>query len=472
MIATIARKEFTEVVRDGRFRWAAGVVLVLLVAALLLGWQHFREVREQQAEAARLDREVWLSQGERNPHSAAHFGRYAFKPSPPLSFVDRGINSYTGVAIWMEAHYQNSARFRPVEEATTAGRFGELTAAIILQLLVPLLVILLAFALFAGEREAGTLRQLLSLGVRARDLAAGKALGVSAALLLLLVPATLIGAAALAFAAAPDGMSASVGRFLLLALSYLLYFGAFLGLSLAVSARARSARVALVALLAFWIVSSLVVPRVAADVSERLYPAPSRTEFWRDVQRDLREGIDGHNPADRRREELRQRLLAQYNVARVEDLPVNFSGIALQAGEEYGNQVFDRHYARLWGAYERQNRTHEALAVVSPLLAIRSVSMGVAGTDWAQHRRFAEAAETYRRDLQRQLNNDLAYNSRTGQTYLANASLWEQSPPFVYEPPGMGWIMRHHAWSFALLVLWFVVAAIPAYASVRRLKIS
>lgn len=471
MISTIARKEFTEIVRDGRFRWAAGIVLVLLVAALVMGWQHFREVQKQQQAAQVLDREVWLAQGERNPHSAAHFGRYAFKPSPPLSFVDSGINAYTGVAIWMEAHYQNSARFRPIEDATTAGRFGELTAAIVLQLLVPLLVVLLAFALFAGEREAGTLRQLLSLGVRPRDLAAGKALGVAGALLLLLVPATLIGVAALTFASTPDGMSASVGRFLLLAVSYLLYFGAFLGVAIAVSAWVRSARVALVALLAFWIMGSLVVPRVAADVSERAYPAPSRTEFWRDVNREMREGIDGHNPSDRRREELRQRVLAQYSVSRIEDLPVNFSGIALQAGEEYGNQVFDRHYARLWQTYASQNRVHDALALVSPLLAIRSVSMGVAGTDWAQHQRFAEAAETYRRDLQRQLNGDLANNSRTGQTYLANAGLWEQAPPFDYAPPGLGWIMRHHAWSLALLVLWFTVASALAYVSVRRIKV-
>ena len=94
-----------------------------------------------------------------------------------------------GVAVWLEAHKQNDFRYRPAQDATAVARFGELSAAAVLQLLVPLLIILLGFSAFAGERDLGTLRQLLSLGVRPRDLAAGKALGVASALGLLLVPA-------------------------------------------------------------------------------------------------------------------------------------------------------------------------------------------------------------------------------------------------------------------------------------------
>jgi ABC-2 type transport system permease protein len=45
--------------------------------------------------------------------------------------------------------------------------FGELTGATVLQLLVPLLIVMLSFDALAGERESGTLRQLMSLGVRA-----------------------------------------------------------------------------------------------------------------------------------------------------------------------------------------------------------------------------------------------------------------------------------------------------------------
>ena len=77
-----------------------------------------------------------------------------------------------------------------------------------LQLLIPLLIILLAFSTFAGEREPGTLRQVLSLGVSRRNLALGKALGVAGALGLLLVPATVLGLAALASAQADEAAGA------------------------------------------------------------------------------------------------------------------------------------------------------------------------------------------------------------------------------------------------------------------------
>ena len=57
MTLSIARKEFVDLVRDGRFRWAAAIVTLLLVAAMAVGWRGWREVRAEheqaQAEARR-----------------------------------------------------------------------------------------------------------------------------------------------------------------------------------------------------------------------------------------------------------------------------------------------------------------------------------------------------------------------------------------------------------------------------------
>ncbi len=92
--------------------------------------------------------------------------------------VDTGIDPYVGVAAWLEAHRQNEFRYRPAQDRTSIQRFGELTAAEILQSLLPLFIIMLAFR----EREAGTLRQVLCLGVTRRDLLASKALGVAGAM--------------------------------------------------------------------------------------------------------------------------------------------------------------------------------------------------------------------------------------------------------------------------------------------------
>jgi ABC-2 type transport system permease protein len=453
MVRIIAGKEFRDTLRDGRFRGAGLVVFLLLVTALGAGWMHFRELKAQHAAASDAAREDWLTQGNKNPHSAAHYGVHVFKPQLALSFVDRGLDPYTGVTVWLEAHRQNDFLYRPAQDGSAAQRLGNLTAASVLQVLVPLLVILLAFGAFAGEREAGTLRQVLALGVPPRQLAWGKAAGIAAALGLALLPAAALGALALTLA---SGASPGLGRVALLGLAYLAYFAVFAAVALIVSARARSSRQALIVLLAFWAVNTLIAPRVATDLSRSLHPTPSAFEFNRKMRFDLEQGMDGHSPADQRRAQLQERVLAEHGVEHVEDLPFNFAGYALQRSEEYGDEVFDRHYGLLWEAFGRQARVHEAAALVAPLLAVRSISMGLAGTDFEQHRHFAAAAEQYRRRLVRLMNEDLTYNSRSGETYVADAGLWSDVDPFEYEAPRAAWVMGNARLSIIILLLWLV----------------
>ena len=473
MIARIARKEFTEMARDGRFRLAAGIVMALLLASLALGWSHYRDVNAQHEEARRSTRQQWLKQGRKNPHSAAHYGIYAFKPKMPLSLVDRGVDAYTGVAAWLEAHKQNEFKYRPAQDATAVARFGELTAAAVLQLLIPLLIILLAFPAFAAERELGTLRQLMSLGVLPSDLALGKGMGIAAALGTLLVPATAVGVTAIGLASGADALGADAGRLAVMALGYLLYFGTFVGLALAVSALSGSSRTALILLLGFWIANGLIAPRVASDLARRMHPTPSALEFGLGIEEDIKNGLSGHDPADRRAKELEARVLAQYKVKSVAELPVSFTGIALQEGEEYGNQVFDKHYADLWGTFSRQDDVHRAASAFAPLLAVRSLSMGLAGTDSAQHRDFAAAAERYRRALVKRMNDDVTEHGKSaGRGYVASEDLWAKIPNFEYSAPGLGRILAGEWPSLVVLSAWFVATATAAVVVTARMRAS
>ncbi|MDQ3089406.1 MAG: DUF3526 domain-containing protein [Acidobacteriota bacterium] len=472
MITKIARKEFTEMWRDGRFRWSALIVLALLVAALALGWKNYTTAKAEQTRAQAESRESWTNQGERNPHSAAHFGVYAFRPKMPLSLVDSGLDNFTGTNVWVEAHYQNPLRGRLIEDATALQRFGELTAAGVLQLLLPLMIIFLAFDAFAGERTNGTLRQILSLGVSRSQLVAGKTLGFLAVLLLLLIPAVVIGILALALATGGDVLLSSVPRFLLLCISYLLYFVAFIGIALSVSAFAATTRTALIILLGFWIFSCLLAPRIANDLAERIYPTPTAAEFWAGVEKDMKEGIDGHNPANNRTKELEQKILAQYGAAKVENLPINFNGIALDAGEEYGNQVFDKHWRVVWQTYYAQENVQELGGLFAPFLPVRSVSQGLAGTDLAHNEHFTNAVERYRRDFNRFLNINFAENSTTkdGYKYFVNRETWEKSPEFNYIAPNTNWVLSKQIFNLALLFVWCFGALGLAVVAANQMK--
>ena len=149
----IARHTFTELSRDGRFRLTAALLVVLTVVAGLAGWQQVNALRAEAAAAATGERGRWLDQGNKNPHSAAHYGIYAFKEPRPLAVVDPGVQAYLGSAVYLEAHKQNEPLYRPAQDGTALQRFGDLSPALVGQALLPLLVILLGFAAFAGERE-------------------------------------------------------------------------------------------------------------------------------------------------------------------------------------------------------------------------------------------------------------------------------------------------------------------------------
>lgn len=469
MLLRIARKEFLEMARDGRFRIAGGIVLALLLTSLGLGWQRHGEVTAAHQTATAQERQIWESQGEKNPHSAAHYGVYAFKPTGRLAFLDPGTEAYTGVTVFLEGHKQNQFLYRPARDGNTLQRFGELTAAAVLQLLIPLLIILLAFSTFAGERESGTLRQVLSLGVRRRDLALGKALGVAAALGLLLVPATLLGSAALASAQA-DAASGGLLRALAMAGAYLIYLGSFVGVTLAVSARARSAQFALVALLAVWVFVCLMAPRAATDLARSQHPTPSAHEFAAALAEDRDDGIQGVTYDDYL-EHRRTELLAEYEVERVEDLPINYNGWRLQVSEEYANQFFDRHYARLWDQFEAQDGLRQKAGFVAPILAVRSLSMALAGTDFSHFRRFAEQAELYRRELVAFLNGDLRDNAGPrGFGYTQTEEFWAHAPAFAYDAPDAGWALAGESASLAALLAWFLVAGVWAWRGALRLE--
>jgi ABC-2 type transport system permease protein len=456
-----------EMFRDGRFQIAAGVVGVLLLASLAAGWKQYTDLKTQHQTAQVAERQNWLGQRPKNPHQGAHYGVYAFKPKNQLSVVDAGVDPYVGVAVYLEAHKQNEFKFRPAQDASTSiQRFGDLTAAAVLQLLVPLLIILLTFSAFAGEREQGTLRQVLSLGVSRTRFAAGKALGITGALAVVLVPATLIGVLALTLTSATELLAVNIARTLWMVAAYSVYFLIFLALSLAISAFSSSSRVALVTLLAFWMVNGVIATRAFSDLAGYLHPTPSEVEFDTALQRDLADTRD----LDAKLAAIQTGLFQKYGVQKLDDLPVNFRAISLQEAEEHGYTIFEKHFGSVFDRFEQQNRVYQWGAVAAPLVAVRSISMGLAGTDFAHHRHFTDAAENYRRTIIKYMNDDiLVHPVKAGQEYLAGSDLWQKVPEFHYEEPDVTWALSHYTTSLSLLGAWLVVTIAITVVAARRL---
>jgi len=461
MITLIAWKDFKEFTRDGRLYWAGGVVAILFFAALAVGWQRQREIASERAVAQTLDYDSWVHQAKRHPHDAAHQGMHVFKPEPPLSIFDPGIDPYVGSSIWLQAHRESELKFRPAQDATGLQRLGNLSGAWVLQVLGPLLVIILGFNAFAGERERGTLRQTLSLGVSYRQLLWGKALALAFSLTVLLAPGLLVAAVTVAFGAvggAPGGAFLRIG---ILAAGYAVYLGTAIFVVLAVSAKAPSSRVSLVTLLGLWIAVAILAPRITADLSRLWYPSPSRSEFDTVLDSDLKSAY-------------RNAWIENFNVATRwgAELPLDKWGIALRVDDHAGYGVMDRHFEELWDTFARQQRAQEWAGIVAPILSVQAFSMAVAGTDFAHHRDFSEAAEQQRRLIQDRMSDDLVEHADPlgGKhfTYQAGADLWKSIPEFHYQTPSVVWALYQCWRSLATLCAGFCLALAAAYAAISR----
>ena len=212
----------------------------------------------------------------------------------------------------------------------------------------------------------------------------------------------------------------------------------------------------------------VIAPRLVANAAEQFAPLPSPESFWAAVRVGQAAGIDGHSTADARRAELLQRTLAEYGVEREEDLPVDFDGIAMQAGEEHADTVYDHHYGLLWQQLAAQDDWRLRLAVPSPLPALDQLSQWAAGSDWQHHRHFADHAEQHRRQLQRFLNGDLIRNGKA-HDYQAGPELWAAAPRWSYRPPALDELAPPSA-ALGVLAAWLFVVGALTVVGLRRVQ--
>jgi len=457
MLLKIASKEIKEVFRDGRFKLLSALCLVLLLVAVFSGKRYYEYVNTQHAEAAEKERLNWVNQDAKNPHSAAHYGTHAFKPKYPMSLIDQGVDKYTGVSIFMEAHARNEAQFMAAQDQTALSRFGDLTPDFILLFLIPLLIILVGFNAITREKESGTFRLLQSVGVSPVKLAAGKWLGIFIPVLALVTLVFLL--AALLLANLSDFGEFSFSALLILFFVYLLYYAVFSNLVLVVSAWAKKSNIAFVILLAIWIVACLGMPKLTTNLADTLYPYPTQQEFLEAVNEDRKKGLDGHDPWNDAAKKLEEEVLVEHGVDSVHKLPFNFDGYLMQKGEEHEADIFYKHYEHLKNIYEDQSRLYRNAAALSPFLPARFLSMALCRTDYHSHWHFSDEAEKYRLAMMNDLNMDFANNSKYGDwSYKSNPELWVQVEPFDYQPPSYASIVSSNTGNFLVLLLWFVLS--------------
>lgn len=460
---TIAKRTY-----QSTFGNKATLVLTILLGlslclATYVGWQNFKTQNNQRLYYKNMVRAQWLSKPDKHPHRMAHYGYLAFREKHELSFFDFGIESFAGVSIFLEAHKQNTVNFSEAGFSNGMLRFGEISIAMVLQLLVPLLIFFLGYNSISAERESGTLKILLCQNVSWKKLLWGKTLGIIGVALTIFIPLILL---TILLWASLSNWQISIDatlRLLILILSYSVYFFIVSAITVLVSAFQRSSKTALITLLSCWIFFVILMPRIIQAIGTKIHPTPSKIEFADAISKDIHKQGDSHNPNDPHFAAIKDSLLQKYQVDDVKKLPFNYGGYIMAEGERITSHIYSDHQHQLNNTFNKQNSFTAFAGLFNPYLSLKQISMALTASDFKTYVDFQNQAEAYRYGLAQKMNKlqiDKISNHTPGEhekPLSISKSNWAEQPDFNYKFDHLSHVLTHELLSLMALFVWFIV---------------
>jgi len=465
----IIKNEWRFLVRSHLFLGISIIFVCTLILSVFLGNYQTQKQKQSHRNAKNHVRQQWEKIDQLNPHSAAHYGTYIFKPSNLLSSLDEGVNSVTGNVLRVEGHVQNEITYSEASQIQAISRFGKLKSSLLLQYIVPLLLIFLAFNSVSNEKQSGRLKLMVLQGAKPFQIILSKTVavwlyGVSLLILVLVVYGTLN---------IHNLTSEILIRTILFFISYILYYFIVSGFTVFFSARWHNATLALTSMMSIWILWTIFLPNILMSSAEKWHPLPSRYEFKSAMKEDRSKGLDGHNPTDNRALALKQRVLKEYGVDSLSQLPINFDGIRMQADEDYGNSVWDKHFGNNRKLLKKQKRSYQLGGILSPFISLQNTSMGFMGNDNLHHQEFLLQVESYRRVFIKMLNDKQTYGgSKTGNWgWKEDNAFFRSVPDFKYTPTTISIVFSNYILDVILLVFWLVIVLILIILGAKKIQI-
>ncbi|GAA0723608.1 DUF3526 domain-containing protein [Aquimarina litoralis] len=420
------------------------------------------EIRQEHQEKAR---QSWEANPDKHPHRMAHFGTFVFRIPSTLGIFDYGLESFTGNTVFLEAHRQNSVNFSEATFSTGMLRFGELSLALLLQLVLPIILFFIGFSGVARDKQNGTLKILLSQGARWKEILFGKSIGLFMISLLFFAPILLLVIIALFFLESPISPNYRWLRLGIIGLSYLAFLFTLSAITIAISTSSNSPKNALLRLLGIWLLLVILLPKSAQAMGNYWFPTPSKLAFQSAIEKEVIKKGDSHNPNDPHYNGLRDSVLTVHNVSKVTDLPFNYSGFVMREGEKITSALYKKHQARLVDIYKSQNDVTKFSSFINPFTAIKLVSMTMSSTDFSSYMDFQDKADDYRYTLAQTMNElQMEYISpkkesgSEGKTHVVDHEHWEEFEDFKHEPITFSKSMNEALPALLSIIFWTIAA--------------
>ena len=226
-------------------------------------------------------------------------------------------------------------------------------------------------------------------------------------------------------------------------------------------------------MMGIWIIWTVFIPNILMSSVEKWHPLPSRNEFKAAMKADRSKGLDGHNPKDKRAVLLKEKILKEYGVDSLSQLPINFDGIRMQEDEEYGNKVWDKHFGNNREILKKQKQKFQFGGILSPFISLQITSMGLMASDNLHHQDFLIQVENYRRIFIKTLNDQHTFGgSKTGDwSWKENNTFYKSVPDFKYNQMKVSNILSSYIFDFIFLIFWVIVTIFLITLGVKKLEI-
>jgi ABC-2 type transport system permease protein len=146
----------------------------------------------------------------------------------------------------------------------------------------------------------------------------------------------------------------------------------------------------------------------------------------------------------------------------------------MQADEEYGNSVWDKHFGNNREVLLKQKQSVQLGGIINPFISLQNTSMGFMASDNFHHQEFLLQVENYRRVFIKMLNDQQAFGgSKTGNWGWKEDNVFFKSvPDFNYKSTQISTILSNYIFDIIMLLLWSVLVIILIIFGTKKLQIS
>ncbi|MEW6457199.1 MAG: ABC transporter permease subunit [Acidobacteriota bacterium] len=272
MIFILTKKEILEDIYNIRF------IILVLLCSILIPLTLF--INQKALDRDIIDYYQTLTKYEEKLKSGSHntltFEASGFRPPSELRIFSIGLDTTLPSSIIITRDEGIKSGENKAEDSPYHAFLGKIDFLFIIKVVMSLVAMIFTFNAISGEKEQGTIRQILSNSIHRYKIVIAKYLGNFIILLFPFILGLTLGLLIVITSSDTQLLSSNhLLRIIFMFLIALIYISLFLNLGLFISVITKRSWTSIVFLLFIWVIFVHVIPQISGMIAETLYPVKS-----------------------------------------------------------------------------------------------------------------------------------------------------------------------------------------------------